>query len=105
MLKSVFDDIEEAMRTGTLDQVEDRHLSRTPMVVDDRGWDETATLLNETLDRLLAIQAAASERIATGDEPGMPAKVHMLHFKSPKSEAEGKGQPAPEVQAKPSTAE
>lgn len=83
MLKSVFDDIEEAIKSGTLDEVENRHLSRTPMVVDKQGWDETAVLLSQTLDRLLAIQAEASERIANGDEPGMLAKVEMLHFKSP----------------------
>jgi hypothetical protein len=83
MLKSVFDDIEEAMSTGTLDEIEDRHLSRTPMVVDQQGWSETAGLLSETLDRLLAIQADASERIATSGEPSILAKVEMLHFKSP----------------------
>jgi hypothetical protein len=86
MLKSVFDDIEEAMSQGTLDEVEDRHLSRTPMVVDKQGWEETAALLSETLDRLLEIQSESSERIATGDEPGVLAKVHMLHFKSPRPE-------------------
>jgi hypothetical protein len=91
MLKSVFDDIEEAMKTGTLDEIEDRHLSRTPMVVDKQGWGETASLLSETLDRLLGIQAAASERIAANGEPGILAKVEMLHFKSPN--------PAPETTA------
>jgi DNA-binding transcriptional ArsR family regulator len=89
MLKSVFDDIEEAVTKGTLDEVEDRHLSRTPMVVDKQGWSETATLLSNTLDRLLEIQAAASERIANGDEPGILSKVNMLHFKSPDPEPEG----------------
>jgi hypothetical protein len=88
MLKSVFDDIEAAIASGTLDEIEDRHLSRTPMVVDQRGWDETATLLSETLDRLLAIQAESSARLATGPESGMLAKVEMLHFKSPESDPE-----------------
>ena len=37
MLKSMFDDIEEAVKSGTLDEKEDRHLSRTPMVVDKAG--------------------------------------------------------------------
>jgi hypothetical protein len=91
MLKSVFDDVDEAMSTGTLDEIEDRHLSRTPMVVDKQGWSETATLLSDTLDRLLAIQAEASERIAESGEPGILAKVEMLHFKSP--------DPAPEAEA------
>lgn len=83
MLKAVFDDIEEAVSKNTFDEIEDRHLSRTPMVVDEQGWTETATLLGETLDQVLAIQAAASERLANSDEPGLLAKVQMLHFKSP----------------------
>lgn len=88
MLKSVFDDIEDAMSKGTLDEIEDRHLSRTPMVVDKRGWQEVSTLLSETLDKLLAIQADASERIATGDEAGILSKVEIMHFKSPDPEPE-----------------
>jgi hypothetical protein len=99
MLKSVFDDIEEAMSSGTLDEVEDRHLSRTPMVVDQRGWDETAILLRETLDRLLVIQAEASERIANGDEPGILAKVQMLHFKSPDAKRDEDVEAEAEAQA------
>jgi len=86
MLKAVFDDVEEAMTTGTLDEIEDRHLSRTPMVVDKQGWAETSTVLQETLDRLRAIQADASERIAEGETPGILTKVEMLHFKSPQPE-------------------
>jgi hypothetical protein len=83
MLKAVFDDIEEAVTEGSFDELEDRHLSRVPMVVDKRGWGDVTTLLLSTLDRLLEIQAEASERIANGDEPGMLTKVEMLHFKSP----------------------
>ena len=45
MLKSVFDDIEEAVVAGTFDELEDRHLSRTPMVVDKQGWSDVAGLL------------------------------------------------------------
>lgn len=83
MLKTVFEDIEVASKSGTLDQVEDIHLSRTPMVVDKQGWEDVSTLLKGALDRLLEIQAEASERIAAGDEPGILSKVHLLHFKSP----------------------
>ncbi len=95
MLKAVFDDIEEAVNKDTFDELEDRHLSRTPMVVDKQGWNDVATLLGETLDRVLEIQAEASERIANSDEPGMLSKVEMLHFKSPEPEAEAE----PEVEA------
>ncbi len=42
MLKAVFDDIEEAVSKNTFDEIEDRHLSRVPMVVDKQGWDDVA---------------------------------------------------------------
>jgi hypothetical protein len=84
MLKSVFDDVDEAITAGTLDEIEDRHLSRTPIVVDKQGWSDVSARLAETLDRVLGIQAEASQRIADeDDETGIPAKVMMMHFKSP----------------------
>jgi DNA-binding transcriptional ArsR family regulator len=86
ILKSVFDDIEEAAKTGTLDEVDDLHISRTPMVVDKQGWSEVSDLLAATLDRVLEIQTEASERIASGDEPGILSKVQLLHFRSPTPE-------------------
>jgi predicted ArsR family transcriptional regulator len=101
MLKSVFEDLDEAMKTGTLDEIADRHLSRTPMVVDQKGWADVASLLSDTLDRLLEIQAEASARIAEGGETGILSKVHMLHFKSPDPEADS----APEVQVAPADSE
>jgi hypothetical protein len=89
MLKSVFDDIEEASESGTLDELPDLHLSRTPMVVDKQGWSEVSDLLDKTLDRVLEIQAESSERIASEGEDGILSKVHMLHFKSPDSKQIG----------------
>jgi hypothetical protein len=83
MLKSMFDDIEEAVKSGSMDEKEDRHLSRTPMVVDQKGWDEVSTLLTETLDKVFEIQSASAKRITDSGEDGMLSKVEMLHFKSP----------------------
>lgn len=83
MLKSVFEDLEQASDSGSLDEVEDLHLSRTPMVVDKEGWNDVSELLKNTLDRVLEIQTEASERLANGEEEGISSKVHMLHFRSP----------------------
>ncbi len=83
MLKTIFDDIKEAAGRGTLDELENRHLSRTPMVVDQQGWDEVASLLSETLERVLAIQAGASARLAESERESLLCKVEMMHFKSP----------------------
>lgn len=89
MLKSVFDDIEEAVTSGTLDQEEDRHLSRTPMVVDKKGWDEVSALLSDTLDRVLEIQGEANDRLAKSGEDGLLSKVEIMHFRSPDPSSNG----------------
>jgi Helix-turn-helix domain len=87
ILKAVFQDVEEAARSGTLDDVDDQHVSRTPMVVDQQGWEDVVGLLSDTLDRVLEIQAEASARIANSGESGVLSKVEILHFKSPQPEA------------------
>ncbi len=86
VLKSVFEDLEAASKAGTLDEVDDIHLSRTPMVLDGKGWDDVSETLKNTLNRLLEIQTEASERLAESGEEGTLAKAHLLHFKSPRSD-------------------
>ena len=93
ILQTMFGDIEEAVKSGTMDELDDGHISRTPMIVDKKGWDDTAALLQETLDQLLEIQTQSSERLASGSEKGILSKVELLYFKSPDSdegEAEAK---------------
>lgn len=90
VLKTVFEDLEAASKSGTLDDVDDMHLSRTPMVLDRQGWDDVSGALKGCLDRLLEIQAEASERMAGSGEAGVLAKVNLMHFKSPSSKARGK---------------
>jgi predicted ArsR family transcriptional regulator len=86
VLKSVFEDLEAASKAGTLDEVDDMHLSRTPMVLDQQGWSDVSDALKGALDRLLEIQTESSKRIAESGETGLLAKVHLMHFKSPNSD-------------------
>jgi DNA-binding transcriptional ArsR family regulator len=86
VLKSAFEDLDAASKAGTLDEVDDMHLSRTPMVLDQQGWSDVSELLDGALERLLEIQTEASERIAAAGKEGTLAKVHLLHFKSPSAE-------------------
>lgn len=86
VLQSVFEDIEAASKAGTLDETDDMHLSRTPMVLDRQGWDDVSATLKGSLERLLEIQGEASSRLAKSDEAGMLAKVNLMHFKSPSSD-------------------
>jgi hypothetical protein len=86
ILQSIFGDIEEAVKSGTMDELDDVHVSRTPMIVDKQGWEDTAKLLEETLNGLLEIQTQSSERLTKSEEKGILSKVELLHFKSPTSE-------------------
>lgn len=86
VLKSVFEDIETASQAGTLDEIDELHISRTPMVLDRQGWQDVADLLNASLDRLLEIQGESNTRLAEGDAESILSKVVMLHFKSPTPE-------------------
>jgi len=83
MLKSMFDDIEEAVKSGTFDEKEDRHLTRTPIVVDKEGWSQVNALLLETYDKVMEIQSGSHARLAKSGDQGMNTKVEMLHFLSP----------------------
>jgi hypothetical protein len=73
-----------------MDEQEDRHLSRTPMVVDKQGWGEVSTLLAETLDRVFEIQSESAKRLTDSGEEGMLSKVEMLHFRSPEPSSDPK---------------
>jgi DNA-binding transcriptional ArsR family regulator len=87
VIKTMFEDIEKASKAGTLDEVDDMHISRTPMVLDTQGWNDVSAALKGALERTLEIQAEASERLANSGEAGVLAKVNLMHFKSPESDS------------------
>jgi DNA-binding transcriptional ArsR family regulator len=87
VLKAIFEDIEAASTAGTLEEVDDLHITRSPLVLDKEGWDDVSDLLQNVLDRLPEIQGEAANRMAASKEPGIPTKVHLLHFKSPAADS------------------
>lgn len=93
VLKSVIEDLEEASRGGSLDEVDELQLSRTPMVVDKQGWEDVSTLLRGTLERVAEIQSEASQRLLGSEERGIASKVHVLHFRSPQDGAAAGAEP------------
>lgn len=84
LMELVSADIEEAMSAGTFEDPPDNHLSRTPLRVDDDGWEEILTLLDATLNELLEIQGRVSNR-SDPDSDLKPIKVEILHFRSPEA--------------------
>jgi DNA-binding transcriptional ArsR family regulator len=86
VLQSIIDDAIEAMEEGTFDAREDRHLSWTPLVVDEEGWRDLYLLLNDTLERILDIQADSSGRLAESGEEGISAVTALMGFEAPTPE-------------------
>lgn len=79
-MKMLISDVIAAMNGGTFDSRDDRHMSWTPGVVDEQGWAESVDLVNETLDRAMAIHTASAKRLAKSGEDGIPATVVLMNF-------------------------
>lgn len=83
LMQTVVDDASEALQEGTFDGRDDRHLSRTPLTLDEKGWSEFTDLLNEALDRMLEIQSKSVERLAKSDEEGFSVLGVLMGFEVP----------------------
>ncbi len=79
-IQMIIDDVVGALTGGTFDARDDRHLSWTPGVVDEQGWDESVELAAETLDRILKIHAGSAKRLAKSGEEGIPATTVVMNF-------------------------
>jgi DNA-binding transcriptional ArsR family regulator len=76
----IIDDVVGALGGGTFDRRSDRHLSWTPGVVDEQGWDESVDLINETLEKVIDIHAASVKRLAKSGEEGITATAVLMNF-------------------------
>jgi len=80
----IFRDAARALKGGTFDSRPERHLSRTPMVLDLEGFLNVANIQNEALYAILAEQAASDERRNESGEEGIHTVASMLSFETPK---------------------
>jgi DNA-binding transcriptional ArsR family regulator len=92
LLKTIINDAASSVLEGTFDKRIDRHLSWTPMIVDEEGWDELKTGLEAMLEKVLEIQTSSAARLAKADAAGIPVTVAMMGFEAPPS---GDGKVAP----------
>lgn len=83
VLEMIIQDSAQALTAGTFDARADRHLSRTPVVLDEEGWRDLHSLLDETLERVLDLQAQSAERMAGAADESILAKVALIGFESP----------------------
>jgi DNA-binding transcriptional ArsR family regulator len=79
-LEFIFREAIGAAAGGDFDSRDSRHLSRTPLVLDEEGWDQVTKLLADTLDRVIEIQTEAAARMAGADEEGLSSRLVILHY-------------------------
>jgi DNA-binding transcriptional ArsR family regulator len=84
-LKMINDTSREALQAKTFNARSDRHLSCTPVSVDEEGWGELTVLLAETLEGVLEIQARSAGRQAEKATETLRATVSILGFESPRA--------------------
>lgn len=85
----------------------DTHISRTPLLVDERGWGEISRELASMLDRVDAIQKDAAKRLKDTGEEGVPATLAMMYFEGGESSPHGDNafrQSGEEADAEPAVA-
>jgi DNA-binding transcriptional ArsR family regulator len=83
VLQLVWEDAAEAIKAGIFDERDDRHLSRSVLVVDDQGWEELNELLVETLDAAMQIQADSASRASKDDGDTFSVNLVMMSHPTP----------------------
>jgi DNA-binding transcriptional ArsR family regulator len=81
-LQIIWEDVSTAIRKGAFEQRSDRHLSRSPLTVDERGWTELNELLAKVLDQAEEIAAKSAKRLSKSEESGTPTRLVMMHFQA-----------------------
>lgn len=87
LFQMVIDDVVSSMESDTFDAREDRHLSWTPMIVDEQGWKEINGILNDSLKKVIKAQEACVKRLTKSGEEGFNASFAMLGYEVPAESA------------------
>ncbi len=73
--------VSAAIDADTIDSREDTTLNWMPMTVDERGWRETAEILDRARRELMGVAARSRERL--GEADGTPMVTGLAAFEAP----------------------
>jgi DNA-binding transcriptional ArsR family regulator len=83
LLELIQGDAIRALVEGTFEAREDAHLTRTLMLLDERGWSDLMKGLSGTLTMISKVQRESAARLQKTGEEGIPASVSILGFELP----------------------
>ncbi len=81
MLQQIMGAFAAALEAGSFD-ARNRHLTRTWLMLDERGWRELTRLLLRTLEKIQAIQGRSSERSGQSSDSLIAVEVVMAAFET-----------------------
>lgn len=87
LFQMIVDDVVASLEGEVFDAREDRHMSWTPMMVDEQGWGEINGILDGALKQVLKAQEASVKRLAKSGEEGFNASVSMIGYEVPAESA------------------
>jgi DNA-binding transcriptional ArsR family regulator len=91
VLTEIADDIGAAANEGGFDR-DDVHLSRTPLVLDEQGWQELNELLQGVVDQALEVQTQSAARLQSdGARDSEAAALVLMLFEPPTTEGKSEG--------------
>lgn len=83
ILQLLVADVARAMDEHTFDGRVNRVITRTPVLVDEEGFQELTDLHTEVLDRTMEIQARSAGRLTGSDEEGISTVSSSMFFETP----------------------
>ncbi|HET9593868.1 MAG TPA: winged helix-turn-helix domain-containing protein [Solirubrobacterales bacterium] len=84
-LSSYHDRVVEAVEAGTFDAETDRHLSWTPLLVEQADWNQICVTLDEVLNWLPELERESVGRTRGDVDQLIPTTVGLTSFRSPRS--------------------
>ncbi|HEX8073420.1 MAG TPA: helix-turn-helix domain-containing protein [Thermoleophilaceae bacterium] len=78
--------VQAGVAEGGFDR-DDAHMTRSAMMIDEKGWAAIAKELGKTLDRIEKIGAEAGQRVKKGESEGFRATAVMMLFQGPSTAA------------------
>lgn len=83
-LQTFMDKAVAALEAGTLDERDETTLNWVPVELDQRGWEEVATIMTRALEEALAAEARSRRRLARrkGERETVSAVVGVANFET-----------------------
>jgi DNA-binding transcriptional ArsR family regulator len=95
LLKVVVDEAVAALEAGTF-TARDSHQSRTPLMLDERGWSEVTEVMGGALAQVVAIGEKCAQALRQSGSEGIPIEVFMMGFETASGASRERARLAPQ---------